>query len=95
MWSNLVMDAHMRSGQVLLIHGGGSGIGTHAIQVAKQMGVTVAVTAKRPYPETGPQVPSGSRRPASALGTSPVSAGDGRVAVWVTYTPSGDEVGGT
>ena len=48
-WSNLVMDAHMRSGQVLLIHGGGSGIGTHAIQVAKQMGVTVAVTAGSKY----------------------------------------------
>ncbi|WP_156517356.1 zinc-binding dehydrogenase, partial [Rhodococcus sp. EPR-279] len=46
---NLVMDAHMRSGQVLLIHGGGSGIGTHAIQLAKQMGVTVAVTAGSKY----------------------------------------------
>lgn len=44
-WSNLVMTAGLRSGQLLLIHGGGSGIGTHAIQVAKQLGARVAVTA--------------------------------------------------
>ncbi|MET4047202.1 putative PIG3 family NAD(P)H quinone oxidoreductase [Rhodococcus sp. UYP5] len=48
-WSNLVMYGGMRSGQVLLIHGGGSGIGTHAIQVAKAFGVTVAVTAGSTY----------------------------------------------
>ena len=45
MWSNLVMTAGMSSGDVVLIHGGASGIGTHAIQVAKQLGCTVAVTA--------------------------------------------------
>lgn len=44
-WSNLVMAAGMRRGQVLLVHGGAGGIGTHAIQVAKAMGVRVAVTA--------------------------------------------------
>ncbi len=44
-WSNLVMGAHLHSGQLLLIHGGASGIGTHAIQVAKAKGATVAVTA--------------------------------------------------
>ena len=44
-WSNLVMTAHLQAGDVLLVHGGGSGIGTHAIQVAKALGVTVAVTA--------------------------------------------------
>jgi NADPH2:quinone reductase len=44
-WSNLVMTAHLHDGQVLLLHGGASGIGTHAIQVARALGVTVAVTA--------------------------------------------------
>ncbi|MDJ0394261.1 NAD(P)H-quinone oxidoreductase [Rhodococcus sp. G-MC3] len=44
-WSNLVMYGGMRSGHVVLIHGGGSGIGTHAIQVGKAFGATVAVTA--------------------------------------------------
>lgn len=44
-WSNLVMYGGLRSGQVVLLHGGGSGIGTHAIQVAKALGATVAVTA--------------------------------------------------
>ncbi|MFD6353053.1 NAD(P)H-quinone oxidoreductase [Nocardia tengchongensis] len=44
-WSNLVMTAGLHSGQLLLIHGGGSGIGTHAIQVARVLGARVAVTA--------------------------------------------------
>lgn len=44
-WSNVVMHAGLSSGDTLLIHGGGSGIGTHAIQVAKALGARVAVTA--------------------------------------------------
>jgi putative PIG3 family NAD(P)H quinone oxidoreductase len=44
-WSNLVMTAHLRAGQLVLLHGGASGIGTHAIQVARAMGCRVAVTA--------------------------------------------------
>jgi putative PIG3 family NAD(P)H quinone oxidoreductase len=43
-WSNLVMEAGLTAGQTVLIHGGGSGIGTHAIQVAKAIGATVIVT---------------------------------------------------
>src|ERR1700744_4673543 len=44
-WSNLVMTAHLSEGQLLLMHGGSSGIGTHAIQVARALGARVAVTA--------------------------------------------------
>jgi len=44
-WSNLVMTAHLSAGQLVLIHGGASGIGTHAIQVARALGSRVAVTA--------------------------------------------------
>ncbi|ONM46450.1 NAD(P)H-quinone oxidoreductase [Nocardia donostiensis] len=44
-WSNLVMTAGLRAGQLVLLHGGGSGIGTHAIQVAVALGARVAVTA--------------------------------------------------
>jgi putative PIG3 family NAD(P)H quinone oxidoreductase len=44
-WSNLVMTAGLSDGQVVLVHGGASGIGTHAIQVARALGARVAVTA--------------------------------------------------
>jgi putative PIG3 family NAD(P)H quinone oxidoreductase len=44
-WSNLVMTAHLQRGDWLLVHGGGSGIGTMSIQVARALGARVAVTA--------------------------------------------------
>ncbi|MFI7117758.1 NAD(P)H-quinone oxidoreductase [Amycolatopsis sp. NPDC049868] len=44
-WANVVMHAGLSEGDVLLVHGGAGGIGTHAIQVAKALGATVAVTA--------------------------------------------------
>ena len=44
-WSNLVMTAHLSAGQLVLIHGGASGVGTHAIQVARGLDSRVAVTA--------------------------------------------------
>jgi putative PIG3 family NAD(P)H quinone oxidoreductase len=44
-WSNVVMVAGLTAGETLLVHGGASGIGTHAIQVAKALGARVAVTA--------------------------------------------------
>jgi putative PIG3 family NAD(P)H quinone oxidoreductase len=47
-WSNLVQTAHLREGQLVLIHGGASGVGTHAIQVAWALGARVAITAGSP-----------------------------------------------
>lgn len=44
-WSNLVLTAGLRAGETVLVHGGSSGIGTMAIQVAKALGARVAVTA--------------------------------------------------
>ncbi|KUN83965.1 NADPH:quinone oxidoreductase [Streptomyces bungoensis] len=44
-WSNVFMVAHLRPGETLLVHGGSSGIGTMAIQLAKALGARVAVTA--------------------------------------------------
>ncbi|MFF8591767.1 NAD(P)H-quinone oxidoreductase [Streptomyces sp. NPDC015220] len=44
-WSNVFMVAHLRPGETLLVHGGSSGIGTMAIQLAKSAGARVAVTA--------------------------------------------------
>jgi putative PIG3 family NAD(P)H quinone oxidoreductase len=44
-YSNVFLGARLAAGETLLIHGGGSGIGTMAIQLAKQAGATVAVTA--------------------------------------------------
>jgi len=44
-WSNIVMHAKLAEGELLLVHGGAGGIGTHAIQVGKALGARVAVTA--------------------------------------------------
>src|ERR1700682_757761 len=44
-WSNLAMIAHLSARQVVLIHGGASGVGTHGIQVARALDSRVAVTA--------------------------------------------------
>jgi putative PIG3 family NAD(P)H quinone oxidoreductase len=44
-WSNVFMLAALRPGETLLVHGGGSGIGTLAIQLATAAGARVAVTA--------------------------------------------------
>ncbi len=44
-WSNLVMVGGLRAGQTVLVHGGGSGVGTFAVQFAKALGARVAVTA--------------------------------------------------
>lgn len=43
-WSNLVHVAGLRPGERLLVHGGTSGIGTHATQVAVALGAQVTVT---------------------------------------------------
>lgn len=45
-WSNLTMVAGLRAGETVLIHGGGSGIGTFAIQYAKALGARVVTTAR-------------------------------------------------
>ncbi|OPF82060.1 NADPH:quinone oxidoreductase [Streptomyces antioxidans] len=47
-WSNVFMISHLRPGETLLVHGGSSGIGTMAIQLAKSVGARVAVTAGGP-----------------------------------------------
>ncbi|GAA3848124.1 NAD(P)H-quinone oxidoreductase [Streptomyces sedi] len=44
-WSNVFGVAGLRPGETLLVHGGASGIGTFAIQLAKAFGARVAVTA--------------------------------------------------
>ncbi|MBW0119607.1 NAD(P)H-quinone oxidoreductase, partial [Pseudonocardia abyssalis] len=47
-WSNIVMAGRLSSGETFLVQGGSSGIGTHAIQVAKALGARVAATAGAP-----------------------------------------------
>jgi putative PIG3 family NAD(P)H quinone oxidoreductase len=44
-WANVFMTAQLQPGEVLLVHGGSSGIGTMAIQLARSAGAHVAVTA--------------------------------------------------
>ena len=43
-FSNVFMAASAREGETLLVHGGAGGIGTHAIQVARALGLTVLAT---------------------------------------------------
>jgi NADPH:quinone reductase len=44
-WTNVFQRGGLKAGEKLLIHGGSSGIGTTAIQLAKQFGAFVIVTA--------------------------------------------------
>ncbi|HEV7957430.1 MAG TPA: NAD(P)H-quinone oxidoreductase [Marisediminicola sp.] len=44
-WSNVFLLGKLRAGDTLLVHGGSSGIGTIAIQLARAFGCRVAVTA--------------------------------------------------
>jgi NADPH2:quinone reductase len=44
-WHNVFERGHLQPGETLLVHGGSSGIGTTAIQLARALGSRVAVTA--------------------------------------------------
>lgn len=46
-WSNVVDRDRLRPGETLLVHGGGSGIGTFAVQLGAAMGAKVLVTARK------------------------------------------------
>ncbi|MCK2214415.1 NAD(P)H-quinone oxidoreductase [Actinomadura sp. ATCC 31491] len=43
-WSNVFMLGRLRRGETLLVHGGASGIGTFAVQLAKALGSHVVAT---------------------------------------------------
>lgn len=47
-WSTVFMVGGLKSGQRLLVHGGGSGIGTIAVQLGKALGARVATTIAGP-----------------------------------------------
>jgi len=47
-WSNIMDRGRARSGDTILVHGGTSGIGTTAIQLAKVLGLHIIVTAGSP-----------------------------------------------
>ena len=44
-WSTVVRHAALAAGELLLVHGGSGGVGTHAIQVGRALGAQVATTA--------------------------------------------------
>ena len=44
-WSNVVMRGKLKAGEIFLVHGGTSGIGTTAIQIARALGARVFATA--------------------------------------------------
>jgi len=46
-WSNVVSQARLHDGETLLVHGGGGGIGTFAIQLGKALGARVVTTARK------------------------------------------------
>jgi len=47
-WHNMVERGGLKSGETFLVHGGSSGIGTTAIQIAKALGARVITTAGSP-----------------------------------------------
>jgi NADPH:quinone reductase len=47
-WSNLFDSARLQDGETLLVHGGASGIGTIAIQMARAFGARIFATAGTP-----------------------------------------------
>lgn len=47
-WSNVFMMGKLQAGETLLLHGGGSGIGTMGIQLGKAFGATVVTTVGSP-----------------------------------------------
>jgi putative PIG3 family NAD(P)H quinone oxidoreductase len=47
-WDNVVTRGQLKEGEIFLVHGGSSGIGTTAIQIAKALGATVIATAGSP-----------------------------------------------
>jgi NADPH2:quinone reductase len=47
-WTNVFQRGRLKSGESLLVHGGSSGIGTTAIQLAKAFGAKVFATAGSP-----------------------------------------------
>ncbi len=47
-WHNLFERGQLKAGESVLIHGGASGIGTTAIQLAKAFGATVFTTVRTP-----------------------------------------------
>ncbi len=47
-WTNVFDRGRLRAGETLLVHGGSSGIGTTAIQLAASFGATVLATAGGP-----------------------------------------------
>lgn len=47
-WSNIVMRGGLQAGERFLVHGGSSGIGTTAIQIARAVGARVWATAGSP-----------------------------------------------
>ena len=44
-WSNIIMRGGLQAGERFLVHGGSSGIGTTAIQIARALGARVWATA--------------------------------------------------
>ncbi len=47
-WSNVFIRGKLKKGETILIHGGSSGIGTTAVQLAKAFGIKVFATAGTP-----------------------------------------------
>ncbi len=43
-WANMMMHGRLSAGETVLVHGGSSGIGTTAIQLARELGATVLTT---------------------------------------------------
>lgn len=92
-WSNVFMVAHLRPGETLLVHGGSSGIGTMAIQLAKAVGAKVAVTAGTKEKlercaELGADILINYREQDFVAEVKDATGGAGATSSWTTWAPS-------
>ena len=81
-WTNVFQRGKLATGETILVHGGSSGIGTTAIQLARAFGATVYVTAGtdekcRACEHLGAQAPSTTRRRISSTPCRQLTSGRG------------------
>ncbi len=78
-WLSLHRLTRLAAGETLLVHAAASGVGTAAIQMAREMGASVIGTVRTP----------GKAEPVRELGAAPLVVGDGRFAEAVREATDG------
>ena len=78
-WTNLFERGRLAPGETVLIHGGASGIGTTAIQLARAAGARGGIARRRPYADVYGRLP-GCRGEGIPAGVECTRGGSPRIA---------------